>query len=151
MHTVSSGTHAQNRKHNTQQPATPRRQPPNTEHANVHRHRDEAPTRRKGAPEYEGVTSQGRTRGAKRAAKRQRRSQAQNDLLQATTGATTHHEAGGRGRRTANTPMLRPMHHKRARRCRYNIKITISNGMRIIALLPSSACVIGSEEPLAVC
>ena len=28
MHTVSSGTHAKNRKHNTQQPATPSRQPP---------------------------------------------------------------------------------------------------------------------------
>ena len=28
MHTVSSGTHAQNRKHNTHQPATPSRQPP---------------------------------------------------------------------------------------------------------------------------
>ena len=50
MHTVSSGTHAQNRKHNTQQPAMPSQQPPSTAHTHVHRHQDKAPTRHKGAP-----------------------------------------------------------------------------------------------------
>ena len=49
MHTVSSGTHAQNRKHNTQL-ATPRRRPPSTAHTHVHRHQHDAPTRHQGAP-----------------------------------------------------------------------------------------------------
>ena len=50
MYTVSSGTHAQNRKHNTQHPAAPRRQPPSTAHTHVHRHQDRAPARHKGSP-----------------------------------------------------------------------------------------------------
>ena len=50
MHTVSSGTHAQNRKHHTQQPASPRRQPPSTAHTHVHRHQGKEPTHHEGAP-----------------------------------------------------------------------------------------------------
>ena len=50
MHTVSSVTYAQNRKHKTQQPATSRQQPPSTAHTHVHRHQDKAPTRHKCAP-----------------------------------------------------------------------------------------------------